>query len=186
MNKKVKEYIKSDFYRYGKKKNVLSFCKLCIKENALIYSSLMRYYKVYKEENKLIRAFFIKVIKKLIFLHSTIEIPMDIEVGKGLYMGHFSGITINKNAKIGNNVNIHKGVTIGQENRGLRKGTPVIGDRVWIGINSTIVGNITIGNNVLIAPNSFINFDVPSDSIVIGNKIKQCSEATNGYINNIV
>ena len=37
------------------------------------------------------------------------------------------------------NCNIHKGVTIGQENRGKRKGTPVIGDEVWIGINATIV-----------------------------------------------
>lgn len=50
------------------------------------------------------------------------------------------------------NCNIHKGVTIGQENRGKRKGTPVIGDEVWIGINATIVGKISIGSDVLIAP----------------------------------
>ena len=36
-------------------------------------------------------------------------------------------------------------------------------------LNSTVVGNIKIGNNVLIAPNSFVNFDVPDNSVVIGN-----------------
>lgn len=40
------------------------------------------------------------------------------DIGYGLYIGHPFCITINAKAKIGNNVNIHKGVTIGQENRG--------------------------------------------------------------------
>lgn len=69
-----------------------------------------------------------------------IEIPYSTRIGKGLYVGHPFCITINPNATIGDNCNIHKGVTIGQENRGKRKGTPTIGNCVWIGINSTIVG----------------------------------------------
>lgn len=78
-------------------------------------------------------------------------------------------------------------MTIGQENRGFRKGCPTIGNRVWIGINSTIVGNITIGDDVLIAPNSFVNFDVPPHSIVLGNpgSIIHKENATEGYINNL-
>lgn len=85
-------------------------------------------------------------------------------------------------------MNIHKGVTIGQENRGKRKGSPTIGDFVWIGVNSTLVGNINIGNNVLVSPNSFVNFDVPDNSIVIGNpgKIFYNDNATTGYINRSV
>lgn len=53
-------------------------------------------------------------------------------------------------------------MTLGQENRGVRKGTPVIENEVWIGINSTIVGRVHIGDDVMIAPNTFINCDVPS------------------------
>ena len=62
----------------------------------------------------------------------------------------------------------------------------MIGNKVWIGTNSVIVGKITIGDNVLIAPNSFVNFDVPSNSIVIGNpgKIIPSTNATDKYINN--
>lgn len=48
------------------------------------------------------------------------------------FYGHAFGITINEQAVIGKNCNIHKGATIGQENRGKRKGAPTIGDNVWI------------------------------------------------------
>lgn len=87
-----------------------------------------------------------------------------------MYFGHAYCITINPKAVLGKNINLHKGVTIGQENRGKRKGTPVIGDNVWIGVNATIVGAIKIGNDVLIAPNTYVNCDVPDHSIVFGNR----------------
>lgn len=88
-------------------------------------------------------------------------------------------------AILGNNINIHRGVLIGQTNRGGRRGAPVIGNEVWIGINAAIVGNITIGDDVLVAPNSYVNCDVPSHSIVFGNPciIKHRENATEGYIN---
>ncbi|WP_138272484.1 LbetaH domain-containing protein [Parabacteroides merdae] len=44
-----------------------------------------------------------------------------------------------------------------------------LGNSVWIGPNAVIVEKINIGDNVLIAANSYVNFDVPSNSIVIGN-----------------
>ena len=74
------------------------------------------------------------------------------------------------------------------ENRGRRKGVPTIGDCVSIGINATVVGNIKIGNDVIIAPNSFVNFDVPDHSVVIGNPgiIHQKNEATEGYVGFLV
>lgn len=108
-------------------------------------------------------------------------------LGGGLYLGHPYNITINPNARIGRNCNIHKGVVIGQTNRGARKGTPTIGDKVWIGINAAIVGNITIGDDVLIAPNSYVNIDIPSHSVVFGNPcvVKHRDWATEGYINHI-
>lgn len=100
-----------------------------------------------------------------------LEISWACDIGKGLYLGHAFNITVNPSAKIGENCNLHKGVTIGQQNRGLRKGTPVIGNCVWIGVNATIVGNIHIGDDVLIAPNSYVNCDVPSHSVVLGNPL---------------
>ena len=105
-----------------------------------------------------------------------------------MYVGHPYCITVNADAVIGNNCNLHKGVTIGQENRGHRKGVPTIGSCVWIGINSTVVGNVSIGDDVLIAPNTFVNCDVPPHSVVFGNPctIKPRENATEDYINNRV
>ena len=85
---------------------------------------------------------------------------------------------------LGNNVNLHKGCTIGRVNRG-DVGSPHIGDNVFIGINATVVGNIHIGNDVLIAPNSYVNTNVPDHSVVIGNPavIHHKENATSGYVN---
>ena len=59
---------------------------------------------------------------------------------------------------------------------------PTIGDEVWIGVNTTIVGKVTIGDDVLIAPNAFVNCDIPSHSVVFGNPciIKDKENATEG------
>jgi serine O-acetyltransferase len=121
-------------------------------------------------------------------VYSGIEIPWQVEIGKGFKITHYGAITINKNTIIGNNVNITKGVTIGQENRGFRKGAPQIGSNVWIGPNSIVVGNIKIGNNVLIAGGGMVNFDVPDNSIVLGNpgRILSNDHATDEYILNEV
>ena len=117
-----------------------------------------------------------------------IDMSVETNIGGGFYIGHGSCFTINSHAVIGRNCSIHNGALIGRENRGKRRGAPVIGNEVWIGIDAVIVGNVHIGNDVLIAPNSYVNFDVPDHSIVIGNPavIKHCDHATEGYINNKV
>ena len=105
----------------------------------------------------------------------------------GTYLGHPYNITVGEGTILGNNTNLHKGCTIGRTNRG-DIGSPVIGDRVFIGINATVVGNIHIGDDVLIAPNSYVNFDVPNHSVVIGNPavIHSRKNATEGYVNYLV
>jgi serine O-acetyltransferase len=112
------------------------------------------------------------------------QIPPSTQIGKGLYIGHWGTIVVNARTTIGDYCNLSPGVTIGQTNRGKNKGTPTIGNRVWIGTNAVIVGNISIGDNVMIAPNAFVNVSVPSNSLVIGNpaSIHHREDATDGYI----
>jgi serine O-acetyltransferase len=45
----------------------------------------------------------------------------------------------------------------------------VIGDDVFIGVNSTVLGAIRIGDRVRIAANTAITTNVPSDSIAVGS-----------------
>jgi len=112
------------------------------------------------------------------------QIPVE-NLDGGLYLGHFGTIVISVNARIGKDCNIAHNVTIGTA-RGLHEGAPLIGDRVWIGTGAVIVGKIEVGDDVLIAPNSFVNFDVPSHSVVIGNpaKVHPKNNPTALYINN--
>ncbi len=113
------------------------------------------------------------------------QIPPSTLIGKGLYIGHWGTIVVNGKTTIGDFCNLSPGVTIGQTNRGKNKGAPTIGNRVWIGTNAVIVGNIHIGDNVMIAPNAFVNVSVPSNSLVVGNPavVMPREDATDGYIN---
>lgn len=100
-----------------------------------------------------------------------IEIKTSTKIGKGFCMSHPYNITVSPLAKLGDNVTMTKGSTIGLA-CGKRRGVPTIGNCVYIGINSTIVGNIVIGDDVLIAANTFVNQDIPSHSLVLGNPCK--------------
>ena len=126
--------------------------------------------------------------KRRLSFKTHIQIPTVAKVGRGLYINHFGRVIINSAAVLGNNITIGTGVTVGQTNRGKKKGAPVIADNVWIGTNAVVVGNVNIGTDVMIAPNAFVNIDVPPHSIVVGNPAKIISRegATDGYIENIV
>lgn len=116
-----------------------------------------------------------------------LEISYKAKIGEGLYLGHPYNITVGENCILGRNINLHKGSTIGSTS-GENWGSPTIGNNVWIGINAVVVGGITIGDDVLIAPNAYVNFDVPSHSVVIGNPgvIHAKENATKDYIINRV
>ena len=137
----------------------------------------------YARHNKLLYLFYswrLKVLDKKYAFH----ISAKTEIGAGFCIGDNGPIIINTATKIGNNCNIATGVTIGRENKGKRKGAPTIGNRVWIGTNAVVVGKVTIGDNVLIAPNAYVNFDMPSNSIVIENPgkiIANRPDVTEGY-----
>lgn len=155
---------------------------------SLYVKILLLLYRKYFVCNSLMLKLTIKSIFRLLSQSRGLEIGLENEIGGGLYLGHVYNITINPAVKIGSNCNLHKGLVIGQENRGSRKGVPTIGNSVWIGINAAIVGNITVGDDVLIAPNSYVNRDIPSHSIVFGNPcvIKPCENATECYVHNKV
>lgn len=125
-----------------------------------------------------------QVLLRLTSYLTHIQIPVATQIGEGLYIGHFGSIIVNPNAVIGRNFCVSAGTLVGSA-QGKRKGVPVIGDNVYMGRNSIVIGNVRIGNDVLIAPGAFVNFDVPDSSIVIGNPgkvIPQDSSPTHKYI----
>ncbi len=151
----------------------------------------IKYIAAFRKANKC-RFLPLKLFYMLKLMHlsnrTQIQIPARTSIGEGLYIGHLGRVIIHPDAKLGRNINIATGVTIGMENRGDRKGAPTICDNCWIGTNAVIVGNVKIGSDVLIAPLTYVNFDVPDHSIVIGNpgRIIYKENATENYICNCV
>jgi len=124
-------------------------------------------------------------IKWILTYRYGFQIPSTIPIGGGFFIGHFGSIVVSVNASLGQNCNIAHHCTIGSS-RGEHKGAPQIKDRVWIGTGAVLVGKIEVGPDVVVAPNAFVNFDVPPHSIVIGNpgKIIAKENPTQNYINN--
>ncbi|SCX92770.1 serine O-acetyltransferase [Nonlabens sp. Hel1_33_55] len=108
------------------------------------------------------------VFQKKVEIFTGITLPYSATIGEGLYIGHHSGIIINAAAVIGDNCNISQGVTIGVSGRGSKRGVPTVGDRVYIGVNAVIAGDIKIGNDAVIAANSLVTKDVDSGTTVMG------------------
>lgn len=186
MKEQLKKLIESDLGRYGYS---------CEKQLTWMekrelygyrYTKALRKCRYYKENGKRINFYLYRIYLSKLSLKFGIQINYATEIGAGLYIGHAGNIIVNYKAKLGKNVNLSQGVTIGITNRGKNKGVPTIGNDVWIGANSCIVGGITIGNDVMIAPNTFVNFDVPDHSIVVAQRASVVcrNPATENYIEN--
>jgi len=82
------------------------------------------------------------------------------EIGPGLVIHSPSAINIGK-VKMGSNCTVASGVLIGC---GLRS----VGDNVYFGAGSKVVGDTKIGNNVVIMPNSLVLTDVADNTTIAG------------------
>lgn len=188
MNKKdLKEVINSDLFRYTQKITFKNLVKSLLIRPGFRTTYLLRKCKYYRGKNKLKFMFYKFLLIKCKYKYGY-EIPVDVSFGKGIFINHLGNVIINPLAVIGDYFTTNGSLVIGQTNRGKNKGVPVLGNRVWIGNGAVLIGKINIGNNVMIAPNAYVNFDVPDNSIVIGNpgKIIPKENATDGYINGII
>lgn len=103
-----------------------------------------------------------------------IELPWRTAVAPGLALTHGRGIVVNAGARIGSNVTLFHGVTLGQRDHidddGRRFTTyPVIEDEVWIGPHAIVVGGVTIGKGSRIAGGAYVYESIPPYSMVLGN-----------------
>jgi serine O-acetyltransferase len=183
-----RETLRQDLYRYRARTGFRTALKTYFRNPAFRFTCWLRagnYF--YVRNGTLSKTAY--VLCRLMREHYSIkygyQIYEETEIGPGFYIGHVGSVVINPEARIGRNVNIAIGVTIGQANRGKRAGAPTIGDRVWVGTNAVVVGKITVGDGALIAPGAYVHFDVPPNSVVVGNPGQIISEGgTAGYIEN--
>lgn len=159
----------SDLYRYTGNISLFTFFKAYFIVPGFKYSFWLRTCRYLKGRKIFLPVF---VIARLWIIRLEYKfgicIPYNTNIGSGLYIGHFGGIVVNSGTTIGKNCNINHGVTIGATYGGKYPGIPVIGENVYVGPGSFIIGGIEIGNHVAIGANTVVNKPVPVNAVVVG------------------
>jgi serine O-acetyltransferase len=107
------------------------------------------------------------ISQKIIEMITSVELPNRAEIGGGLFMPHANGIVIHIDAKIGRNCNISQQVTVGVGGSDTI-GTPIIGDRVFLGPGAKLFGPISIGDDVAVGANAVLMQDLPDRAVAVG------------------
>jgi len=116
---------------------------------------------------RMIRVVF-AVWRKAVQITTGISISAQAEIGPGLYIGHFGGIFINGEVRMGEHCAVLQGVNIVMSWGKRGSGAPVVGNNVYFGPKCTVAGPITVGDGSVIAANSLVTRDVPPGVTVRG------------------
>lgn len=158
--KNIKKEIKSDKEFYLERKSfvyMLIGYQNYIYYKALKYNRLYRFYKLNHKGiiNKLKYAYIMK--KRNLYCNKyNLELG-GAKIGKNFTIFH-SNIIINEKSTIGDNCCLHGNNCIG--NNGIDNKCPQIGNNVDIGYGTAIIGNVKIGDNIIIGANSVVNKDL--------------------------
>jgi len=97
-----------------------------------------------------------------------IEIHPGAKIGKGVFIDHGSGVVIGETSEIGDGCTIYQGVTLGGTSLSHGKRHPTLGRNVTIGVNSSVLGAIALGDNAKVGGGSVVVKDVPTNATVVG------------------
>lgn len=166
-------FIKSDFDRYCFENDKNSYIKVFFGNPPLLLLIVYRLRRYFRYEFKLpiikhIINFNLAVLYNILRLATSIEIDPHVKVGKGLFIPHIGSIVIHYNCEFGDNCTILQCVTTG--NSGLKHKTlaPKFGSNVVISAGAKVIGEVVIGDNVIIGANAVVTKDVPSGAVVVG------------------
>jgi serine O-acetyltransferase len=111
-----------------------------------------------------------------------IDISPYAKIGPGFKVVHAFNIVIGPEVVLGDNCVCFNSVTIGNshpgwkiENHDKKKSMPIIGIRATLCPGARIIGNIVVGNDVMIGANSVILSDIPDNETWAGVPAKKIS-----------
>jgi len=187
MSTGAKEIILADLFRHTGDKTFGSLVRTYIQKPEFRYTVWLRIAQYSKKSNSKVSYYIARLMLRGLKIKLGIDIPYNTKIQPGFYIGHFGGIVVHPDTVIGWNCNISNRVTIGMTCRGNLAGVPVIGNNVYIGPGSVIIGRITIGDNVAIGANSVVTKDIPDYGVVVGMPGNVISyDGVDGYVCNAV
>jgi serine O-acetyltransferase len=98
-----------------------------------------------------------------------VEIHPAAEVGRRVFIDHGMGVVIGETAKVGDDVHMFHGVTLGGDDPRPVKRHPTVRDGATLGANSTLIGDIIVGQRATVGAGSVVVEDVPPGVTVAGN-----------------
>lgn len=98
-------------------------------------------------------------------------------IGERVVIDHGLGVVIGETSVIGDDVFMYHNITLGGTGTGGIKRHPTIGNNVLIGSGTTLLGDITIGDDSAIAANSVVTKPIASGRLVAGNPAKEIGPA---------
>jgi serine O-acetyltransferase len=106
-----------------------------------------------------------------------IQISAAADVGPGLYVPHTGTTVVGSGSVIGRDCTLCHGLTLGHRGGGkdARNGSPVIGDRVYIGPGSAVIGPVRVGSDAVIGVGAVVTRSVPPRAVVAGNPARVLS-----------
>jgi serine O-acetyltransferase len=109
-----------------------------------------------------------RVLSQVGRFYTGVDIHPGALIGQRLFIDHAAGVVIGETAIVGSDVTMYQGVTLGGTGKQHGKRHPTICDRVFIGNNANILGNLTVGENSRVGAGSVVLSDVPPNSTVVG------------------
>ena len=108
---------------------------------------------------------------RMILKHYGYKFSFDIsfraQIGPGLTIAHYGYIIVTSYMTIGSNCTLRPGVVFGKKLTS-RTGNAFVGDNVDFGVGAKIIGDVSIGGNVVVGANSVVTKDVPDNCVVAG------------------
>jgi serine O-acetyltransferase len=105
-----------------------------------------------------------------------VEIDPGAELGRRVFIDHGMGVVIGETAEIGDGVNMYHGVTLGGNDPRPVKRHPTVEDGATLGAQSTLVGDITIGEDAAVGAGAVVSKDVPAGATVAGNPAERIDD----------
>ena len=109
-----------------------------------------------------------RVLSQVGRFYTGVDIHPGALIGQRLFIDHAAGVVIGETAIVGSDVTMYQGVTLGGTGKQHGKRHPTICDRVFIGNNANILGDLTVGENSRVGAGSVVLTDVPPNSTVVG------------------
>lgn len=158
-----KQLLREDLERWNNKSGLLLYF------TKAEYKLVLRYrWCNYFRSRKLLKPIY--YLERYLYHRSCVkcgcDIPSKVTIGGGFQILHAWGIVIHSNAVIGKGCTVLTGALIGKTDTGV----PEIGNNVYLGGHSVVVGGVKVGNHATIGAGAIVTSDVPENAVMVCNK----------------